>query len=66
MAHLGDGLRFVEEACHRIGTYRYPLQNLDRARAFELLVVGTVNDAHGPLADELLDLIGSQPGSGLD
>jgi len=49
-------LRFVTEASVVSGSGAYRLQDLHRAGAFELRVVGAVNEAHGTLPDEVLDL----------
>ena len=65
-SHPGDGLCFVVEAGGSIGTGGNALEELERGRALELSMVGAVNEAHGPLANELLDLVGSELGSRLD
>src|SRR4030088_812606 len=66
MAHLSDGLRLVPEASGGIGVWRDRLQDLHRAGAFELRVVGAERVAHGTLPDEVLDLVLSELGSGSD
>ncbi len=66
VAHLGDGLRLMTETGSRVSVGRYALQDFDGTGALELHVIGAVNDAHGPLADEVLDLVLAQPGSGLN
>ena len=66
VAHLGDRLRFVAEPRRRVRVRRDPLQDLDGARAFELHVVGAINQTHGPLADEVLDFVLSELCSGRD
>src|SRR2546422_370335 len=60
MAHLSDGLRFVVEASDSVRADGDSLQDLDRTRALELGVIRAINDAHSPLAYELLDLVGAQ------
>src|SRR5258708_3326186 len=57
VAQLRDGLGLVPEprSSVRVGCDR--LQDLDRAGALELGVVGAVNETHGPLAYEVLDLV---------
>ncbi len=64
VAHVRDRLGFAPEPCARVPIGGQALQNLDGRDAFELGVVGAVNDAHGTLADELLDYIRTQLGSG--
>ena len=66
VAHMGDRLGLAAEPRRRVQVSTQPLQDLDRAGAFELGVVRTVNDAHGTLANEVLDDVGTQPGSGPD
>ncbi len=66
MAHLGDGLRLVAEPGGGVGIWGQGLQDLDGARSFELDVVGAIDQAHGSLADEFLDLVLAQFGSGRD
>ena len=60
VAHLRDGLRLVSEPGHAVRVRGDRLHHLDRAGALQVRVVGTVNQAHGPLADEVLDLVLTQ------
>ncbi len=57
VAHLRDRLRFVAEPGRRVGIWGDPLQDLDRSGALQLDVVGPVDQAHGALADEVLDFV---------
>ena len=66
MAHMRDRLRLAPEPCIRVGVGGQALQHLDRSDPFQLGVVGAVHHAHGALADEILDYIGTQPGSRTD
>ena len=62
VAQLGDGLGLAPEPGDGVGVRGDRLHHLDRAGAFELGVIGAVDDAHRPLADEVLDLVLAQPG----
>jgi hypothetical protein len=66
VAHLGDRLRLVAEPGRRVRVRRDPLENLEGAGALELHVVGAIDQTHGPLADEVLDFVLSELGSGRD
>ena len=66
VAHVRDRLRLAAEPRGRVGIRCQPLQDLDRADAFELGVVGAIDHAHGTLADEVLDYVRTQLGSGRD
>jgi hypothetical protein len=57
VAHLGDRLRLVPEPSRRVRARRDSLEDLDRACALQLHVVGAVHEAHRSLADEVLDLV---------
>ena len=60
MPHLGDRLGLVAEAGHRVRVGADRLHHLDRAGPLELRVIGAVDQTHGPLADEVLDLVLTQ------
>src|ERR1700674_1859015 len=66
VAHLGDRLRLVAEAGHRVGPDGYSLEYLDGAGSLQLGVVGLVDEAHRTLADELLDFVGTELSPWLD
>ena len=53
----GDRLGLVAESGDRVRVGRDRLHDLDRASPLEVRVVGAVDQAHGPLADEILDLV---------
>ena len=58
VAELGDRLGLVAEAGDRIDVGCDRLHDLDRAGPLQLRVIGAIDDAHRPLADEILDLVG--------
>ena len=66
VAHLGDGLSLPAEAGDGVGIRRDPVHHLDRAGSCKWHVVGAIDDAHGALAYEVLDLILTQPRSRFD
>jgi hypothetical protein len=47
----------MAEPGRSVGVRREGLQHFDSACPLELHVEGAVNQAHGPLADEFLDLV---------
>ena len=49
--------KLVAETGDRVRVGRDRLHDLDRASPLEVRVVGAVDQAHGPLADEILDLV---------
>ena len=63
---LGDRLRLVAEPGHGVHIRRDGLHDFDRAGALERGVIGLIDQAHGPLAYEILDLVLSQLGTGRD
>src|SRR4029077_14817638 len=61
VTHLCDGLRLAAEAGDRVRIGRDPVHHLDRSGARQGHVVSAIDDAHGALTYEVLDLILPQP-----
>src|SRR4029077_3421804 len=66
MAHPGDRLGLVPEASDAIRVGGDRLHDLDGADPLQLGVIGAVDETHRPLADEVLDLVLSEPATGRD
>jgi hypothetical protein len=66
VAQLGNRLRLMPEPRRGVRVRCDRLQDLDRAGALELGVIGAINETHRPLADEILDFVLPQLGPGLD